>query len=84
MWSFRGHCGFIHTNEVWIGFCRSFGYIVLFFVLANFIGLDEAQTDGVDCGGWDPFDPFESLFDIECESNSGDDGVLDWGAALVA
>ena len=63
------------------------GFAVVSVVLFSFSywqissSLDEAQTDGVDCGGWDPFDPFESLFDIECESNSGDDGVLDWGCS---
>ena len=43
--------------------------------------LDEAQADGLDCGGWNPFDPFVSLYDIECESNSGDDEILDWGCS---
>ena len=63
------------------------GFAVVSVVLFSFSywqissSLDEAQTDGLDCGGWDPLDPFDSLYDIECESNSGDDEILDWGCS---
>ena len=41
--------------------------------------LEEWGSDDLDCSGWNPLDPISSIYDIECDSDRGEDGVLDYG-----